>query len=72
LRERLSDPAWRRYGMALLAGKMIAVALLLLGILAFTTWMRSGTAFAVEATTQAAATQPATQPAAAVDPYASG
>ena len=28
LRERLSDPKWRRYGLTLLAGKMIALLVL--------------------------------------------
>jgi Amt family ammonium transporter len=34
LQLRLHDPEWRRYGMLLLAGKMVGVGLLLLGIVA--------------------------------------
>ena len=34
LQVRLHDPEWRRYGTLLLAGKMVGVALLLLGIVA--------------------------------------
>jgi len=34
LQVRLHDPEWRRYGTLLLAGKMVGVGLLLLGILA--------------------------------------
>jgi Amt family ammonium transporter len=72
LRTRLRDPEWRRYGTTLLIGKMIALAIVLLGIFAITQWVRNGTARADEtAAAAAAATQPATQPAAAApDPYA--
>ena len=66
---RLRDPEWRRFGLTLLAGKMLALAILLGGILVVTYWLRSGTALA-DPTTQVATTQAATQPA-AVDPYAS-
>ncbi|MDQ2974192.1 MAG: ammonium transporter, partial [Acidobacteriota bacterium] len=34
LQVRLHDPEWRRYGTLLLAGKMVGVGLLLLGIVA--------------------------------------
>src|SRR6266404_5561468 len=63
---RLRDPEWRKYGMALMLGKMLGLAILLLGILAISMWLKSGHAYAdpTPATTQAA-TQPATTQAAA-------
>src|SRR4051812_1941233 len=64
---RLRDPEWRRFGLTLMAGKFLGLALLIGGILAVTYWMRSGVALADSPTTQAAVA--ATQPA-AVDPYA--
>jgi Amt family ammonium transporter len=68
LRMRLSDPQWRKYGLSLVAGKMLGLAIVLATILAIAYWMRSTTAFAQDAgATAAAATQPA---AAAPDPYA--
>ncbi|MDB5297536.1 MAG: ammonium transporter [Phycisphaerales bacterium] len=84
---RLKDPAWRRYGAALLAGKVLGVALLLLAITGATRFLRSGQVFAIDPTTMPAATtvpsasQPASAPAAAAtaappaakadDPYVS-
>jgi Amt family ammonium transporter len=64
---RLRDPEWRRYGMLLIAGKMIALALLLLAIVAINQYRKYGTVFADDATTAPATTQAAT---AAPGPYA--
>ncbi|HEX8914189.1 MAG TPA: ammonium transporter [Humisphaera sp.] len=87
LGRRLKDPEWRRYGAALLAGKMVGVALLLLIAVALTRYLNTGRVLAADpatqpaaavSTTSPAATQPAaTQPAAATagpsatDPYIS-
>src|SRR5438105_5055342 len=68
LRLRLKDPEWRRYGMTLLLGKMLGLAILLLAILSISMWLKSGHAYAeTPATTQAAMpmTMPATTQAAA-------
>ncbi len=51
LRVRLRDPEWRRYGMLLLAGKMIALVILVVGILLVREFMKSGIAFADAPTT---------------------
>ncbi len=73
---RLKDPQWRRYFGLILVGKAIAVAVCLLGVFAVMNYMRTGTVWAQDATTQpaaaamqmaAAATQPTTA-AAAVNP----
>jgi Amt family ammonium transporter len=63
---RLRDPEWRKYGMTLLAGKMLGLAILLMLILGISMWLKSGHAYAdtTPATTQAAS-QPATTQAAA-------
>src|SRR6476469_1079095 len=70
LRERLKDPAWRRYGALLFLCKVIALAVLLLGIYAFNAFMESGHAYGQQAAGTQATTQQATTQAAAVDPYA--
>ena len=72
LGHRLKDPQWRRYGLTLMAGKFIGLAILLFVILVAVPSILSHTALAQDAaTTQAAATQPTTQAAAAApDPYA--
>ncbi len=85
LGQRLKDPEWRRYGLTLLAGKMIALAILGLVIVSIVAYIHSTTAYGVEPATGPAttlpalpgvvdaATQPATQAttqAAAVDPVA--
>lgn len=59
LRQRLRDPQWRHYGLLLLAGKAIAIAIVLATIVIFQQLRKSGIAMADEA--------PAAQ--AAVDPY---
>jgi len=70
---RLRDPQWRRYGMTLMAGKMLGLAVLLLGILIVSAWLRYGHAYADTApATQAATTQATTQPAAAAAPPLTG
>src|SRR6476646_7212610 len=71
LRHRLKDPQWRRFGLTLLAGKMLALALLMVGILAFSYYQKSSDALAD--TAAVSTTGPSTQPAAAAaapDPYA--
>ena len=71
LGHRLSDPQWRRYGLTLMAGKFIALAILLFVILVAVPSILSHTALAQDAATTQAATQPTTQAAAAApDPYA--
>ena len=62
LGERLKDPQWRRYGLTLLAGKMLALAILAFVLLVAVPSVLSHRAAAQE--TQPS-TQPATQPAAA-------
>jgi Amt family ammonium transporter len=58
LRGRLRDPLWRRYGMLLLAGKMLGLVLVVLGILAINAWRQSGTAYADPAVAVAAPAGP--------------
>lgn len=85
LGHRLRDPEWRRYGMLLMAGKMLGLMLLLFGVtvtpklpgltVALVERMFSTPASAadVAAPTTAPTSQPTTQPAAATatpDPYA--
>jgi ammonium transporter, Amt family len=86
LGHRLRDPEWRRYGMLLLAGKMLGLCMLALMVTVgprlpdIVSSLMSSPAYAADmpampATAPAAAsTQPATQPAAAStttpDPYA--
>jgi ammonium transporter, Amt family len=41
LRHRMNDPAWRRYGMLVAAGKIAGIALLMLLIYNVTTWMNA-------------------------------
>jgi len=53
-RIRLHDPEWRRYGAVLLAGKLVGVAVLLLGILVFNTHVIGGEALAADAEVKAA------------------
>jgi ammonium transporter, Amt family len=63
---RLRDPEWRKYGMALLAGKMLGLAILLVLILGISMWLKSEHTYADPvAATQSAATVPATTQAAA-------
>src|SRR5260221_11721935 len=62
-RVRLRDHEWRQYGALLLAGKLIGVALLLLGILAF-----NHTVIGTSAHAQAPASAPEQAPAAAAAP----
>jgi ammonium transporter, Amt family len=79
LRERLRDPEWRRYGMLLMAGKMLALCIILGAIFAIAD-LRSGTAYADDTAakqpiaavqpTTAPASQPAAAATAAPDPYA--
>lgn len=64
LAERLRDPEWRRYGMLLLGGKLLGLAIVMTGILFACGFLRSGRVLAAETTTQPA-TAPASQPAAA-------
>ncbi len=72
---RMKDPKWRRYGAALLAGKMIGISILLFTMLVAVPSIVSHTVWAQEAAA-APATQPTTVPAsqpaaaAAPDPYA--
>src|SRR3954469_6062844 len=66
---RLQDPQWRRYGLTLLAGKMLGLCLLLFVILAYTAISQSPSAPADDAMAMSPTTQPTTQPTAAVDPY---
>ncbi|MDB5322623.1 MAG: ammonium transporter [Phycisphaerales bacterium] len=61
---RLRDPEWRKYGMTLMLGKMLGLAILLLGILAFSLWLKSGHAYADPTPATPAVTQPATTQAA--------
>jgi Amt family ammonium transporter len=72
LGHRLKDPEWRRYGLTLMAGKMIALAILFFVIVVAVPAILSHTAQAQEAAATQSATQPATQAAAAAapDPYA--
>ena len=63
LRARVRDPEWRRYGLTLIAGKMIGLALIGLMMLAVARFMKYGSVFADDATTA-----PATAPAAAAAP----
>jgi ammonium transporter, Amt family len=53
-RIRLHDHEWRRYGAVLLAGKLVGIAVLLLGILAFNTHLIGGEALAADAEVKAA------------------
>ena len=76
---RLRDPQWQRYGVTLIAGKMLGLAILLFVVLVAVPSVMSHHALAQEAAqtaasqpaTQPAASQPATQPAAAT-PFMSG
>jgi len=72
LGHRLKDPQWRRYGLTLMAGKFIALAIILFVVLVAVPSIVSHTALAQDAATTQAATQPTTQAAAAAapDPYA--
>jgi Amt family ammonium transporter len=66
---RLRDPEWRKYGIALLAGKMLGLAILLVLILGISMWLKSGHTYADPvAATQSATTAPATTQAAAAAP----
>jgi len=69
LGERLRDPEWRRYGLTLVAGKMLGLAVLLLLVITLTAVpaMLFGTAYGQNAATQATTTAAV---AAAPDPYA--
>jgi Amt family ammonium transporter len=53
LRSRMNDPEWRRYGMLVLAGKAIAIALLMLIIFNVSAWT-STVAFAADTEMKAA------------------
>jgi Amt family ammonium transporter len=53
---RLKDPEWRRYGLTLMAGKMLGLAVLFLAIFAVMRYMDHGTVFAQATTTTAPAT----------------
>jgi Amt family ammonium transporter len=72
LGHRLKDPEWRRYGATLFAGKMLGLAILLFIVLVAVPSILSHTALAQDAAATQAASQPATQAAAAAapDPYA--
>jgi Amt family ammonium transporter len=72
LGHRLKDPQWRRYGLTLMAGKFIALAIILFVVLVAVPSIASHTALAQDTATTQAATQPTTQAAAAAapDPYA--
>ena len=52
LAERMKDPEWRRYGMTLLAGKMLGLIVLAMVVLIVTAVINRGTAYADDATTQ--------------------
>jgi Amt family ammonium transporter len=70
LRLRLNDPEWRRYFALIAIGKAVGVAVALAAVLCVMTYMRSGTLWAQEASSPAAAavTQPTTLAAAATAP----
>ena len=83
LGHRMKDPQWRRYGMLLMAGKMLGLVVLALVVLTITAVMNRGTAYADDAASVAtgggatqpttaatteATTAPASQPAAAATP----
>jgi Amt family ammonium transporter len=74
LGHRMMDPEWRRYGMTLLAGKMLGLIVLATVVLTVTAIMSRGTAYADDAAavtsgggatqpTTAATTEPTTAPA---------
>jgi Amt family ammonium transporter len=57
LSTRMRDPEWRRYFALIAIGKAVAVAAVLLTIFCVMNYMRSGTIWAQQAATPAAATQ---------------
>jgi Amt family ammonium transporter len=75
LGNRMMDPQWRRYGVTLIAGKMLGLVVLAMVVLTVTAMLKHGTAYADDAaavttgggatqpTTAAASTEPATAPA---------
>src|SRR4051812_38254799 len=67
LGHRLRDREWRKYGLTLVAGKMLGILVLFAAIWAVKQYATYGTVFADDAAVAAA---PTTQAAAAVDPYA--
>jgi len=65
---RLRDREWQRYGLTLLAGKLLGLCLLLVVIVVYSALQQSPTARAADVVSPT--TQPTTQPAAmAMDPY---
>src|SRR5690242_2433630 len=70
LGHRMKDREWRKYGLTLLAGKILGLVILFAAIFAIKQYMVYGTVFADDMAGMAPTTAPATAPAAAVDPYA--